>query len=55
MTTQLIELTAAQAAEAVRSRKIESSELFDAYRKRAAADELNAFTWVADGPPPIPS
>jgi aspartyl-tRNA(Asn)/glutamyl-tRNA(Gln) amidotransferase subunit A len=52
MTAELIELTAAQAADAVRSRKIESGELFAAYRQRAAADELNAFTWVADGPPP---
>ena len=25
------------------------AELFEAYRERAAADELNAFTWVADG------
>jgi aspartyl-tRNA(Asn)/glutamyl-tRNA(Gln) amidotransferase subunit A len=51
MTAELIELTAAQAADAVRARKVESDELFDAYRQRAAADELNAFTWVADGPP----
>jgi aspartyl-tRNA(Asn)/glutamyl-tRNA(Gln) amidotransferase subunit A len=50
MTDQLIELTAAQAAHAVRSGKISSSELFDAYRERAAADQLNAFTWVADRP-----
>ncbi|MGN6168517.1 MAG: Asp-tRNA(Asn)/Glu-tRNA(Gln) amidotransferase subunit GatA [Solirubrobacteraceae bacterium] len=54
MTTELIELTAAQAGGAVRSGEIASSELFDAYRERAVADELNAFTWVADGPPPIP-
>ncbi|MGH2882494.1 MAG: Asp-tRNA(Asn)/Glu-tRNA(Gln) amidotransferase subunit GatA, partial [Solirubrobacteraceae bacterium] len=25
---------------------------FDAYRRRAAAEELNAFTWVADAAPP---
>jgi aspartyl-tRNA(Asn)/glutamyl-tRNA(Gln) amidotransferase subunit A len=37
----------------VRSGEIDYSELFDAYRQRAAADELNAFTWVADEPPPI--
>ena len=52
MTAQLIELTAAQAADAVGSGEIDPGELFDAYRERAAADELNAFTWVADGPPP---
>ncbi|HEY3947066.1 MAG TPA: Asp-tRNA(Asn)/Glu-tRNA(Gln) amidotransferase subunit GatA [Solirubrobacteraceae bacterium] len=52
MTAELVELTAAQAADAVGSGEIDPRELFDAYRERAAADELNAFTWVADGPPP---
>lgn len=52
MTAQLVELTAAQAADGVGSGEIDPRELFDAYRERAAADELNAFTWVADGPPP---
>ncbi len=52
--TALIELTAAQAADAVGSGEIDPGELFDAYRERAAADELNAFTWVADGPPRLP-
>jgi aspartyl-tRNA(Asn)/glutamyl-tRNA(Gln) amidotransferase subunit A len=51
MTDQLIELSAAQAADAVRAGKINSSELFNAYRERAAADRLNAFTWVADRSP----
>src|SRR6266487_24497 len=37
--TQLLSFTAAQAA-----------ELFEAYRERAAAEDLNAFLWVADGP-----
>ncbi len=49
--SELIELTAAQAVERVRAKEIEPAELFEAYRRRAAADELNAFTWVADGPP----
>ncbi|MDQ6806538.1 MAG: Asp-tRNA(Asn)/Glu-tRNA(Gln) amidotransferase subunit GatA [Actinomycetota bacterium] len=44
----LIDLTAAEAAERVRAGEIDPSELFDAYRSRAAADELNAFTWVAE-------
>ena len=48
---ELIELTAAQAAAAVRDGSLDAGELFDAYRERAAADELNAFTWVADGRP----
>ncbi|HZO79798.1 MAG TPA: Asp-tRNA(Asn)/Glu-tRNA(Gln) amidotransferase subunit GatA [Solirubrobacteraceae bacterium] len=54
MTAELIELTAAQAADAVGSGEIDPGELFDAYRERATADELNAFTWVADGPPRLP-
>lgn len=45
------DLTAAQAAAAVRAGELSSAELFEAYRRRAAADELNAYTWVADGPP----
>jgi aspartyl-tRNA(Asn)/glutamyl-tRNA(Gln) amidotransferase subunit A len=52
---ELIELTAADAAGHVRGGEIDAAELFEAYRRRAAADELNAFTWVADesasGPP----
>ncbi len=47
----LIELTAAQAAERVRSKEISAGELFDAYRERAAAEDLNAFLWVADEAP----
>jgi aspartyl-tRNA(Asn)/glutamyl-tRNA(Gln) amidotransferase subunit A len=47
----LIDLTAAEAAALVRAGEVGPADLFDAYRSRAAADELNAFTWVADGPP----
>ncbi len=49
--SELIELTAAAAAAKVRAREIDPAELFDAYRERAAANDLNAFTWVADGAP----
>jgi aspartyl-tRNA(Asn)/glutamyl-tRNA(Gln) amidotransferase subunit A len=49
--TNLIDLTAAAAAEHVRAGEIDPAELFDAYRSRAAADDLNAFTWVAEGAP----
>jgi len=49
--SDLLDLTAAAAAERVRAKEIDPGELFEAYRERAAADELNAFTWVADGPP----
>jgi aspartyl-tRNA(Asn)/glutamyl-tRNA(Gln) amidotransferase subunit A len=47
----LIALTAAQAAERIGAGEIDPTELFEAYRDRAAADELNAFTWVADTAP----
>jgi aspartyl-tRNA(Asn)/glutamyl-tRNA(Gln) amidotransferase subunit A len=51
---ELLELSAAQAAEKVRTGEIEPEALWAAYRERAAGDELNAYTWVA-GPdvPPI--
>jgi aspartyl-tRNA(Asn)/glutamyl-tRNA(Gln) amidotransferase subunit A len=51
MSNDLLELTAAAAAEQVRRGELDPAELFAAYRARAAADELNAFTWVADGLP----
>ena len=47
----LVELTAAEAAEQVRTGALDPTELFDIYRRRAAADGLNAFTWVAEEPP----
>jgi aspartyl-tRNA(Asn)/glutamyl-tRNA(Gln) amidotransferase subunit A len=49
--SELIELSAATAAELVHKREIDPRELFEAYRERAAADSINAFTWVADGAP----
>jgi aspartyl-tRNA(Asn)/glutamyl-tRNA(Gln) amidotransferase subunit A len=45
--TELIDLSAAQAARKISAGELSSGELFDAYRARAAADELNCFTWVA--------
>jgi aspartyl-tRNA(Asn)/glutamyl-tRNA(Gln) amidotransferase subunit A len=50
--TDVLDLTAAQAAAAVAGGELDRAELFEAYRARAEADELNAFLWVADGPPP---
>jgi aspartyl-tRNA(Asn)/glutamyl-tRNA(Gln) amidotransferase subunit A len=50
--TAILELTAAQAVAAVRRGDLDRVELFETYRERAAADDLNAFLWVADGPPP---
>ena len=49
--SDLRELTAAHAVAGVHAGEIDARELFEAYRVRAAADELNAFTWVADGAP----
>jgi len=49
--SDLIDLTAAAAAERIRARELDQAELFEAYRERAAGNDLNAFTWVADGPP----
>ena len=43
----MIELTARQLADAIGRGDVSATEVFDAYRARAAADELNAYTWVA--------
>ena len=53
--SDLLQLTAAQAAERIRTGELEPEALWSAYRERAAGDELNAFTWVA-GPeaPAVP-
>jgi aspartyl-tRNA(Asn)/glutamyl-tRNA(Gln) amidotransferase subunit A len=48
---EIVELTAAAAAERVRAGELDPGELFDAYRERAAAEDLNAFTWVAEARP----
>ncbi|MEA2472192.1 MAG: aspartyl-tRNA(Asn)/glutamyl-tRNA(Gln) amidotransferase subunit [Thermoleophilaceae bacterium] len=47
----VLDLTGAQAAERIRGGELSAAELFDAYRERAAADDLNAFLWVADEAP----
>jgi aspartyl-tRNA(Asn)/glutamyl-tRNA(Gln) amidotransferase subunit A len=49
---ELLELTAAQAAALVRAGELEAADLWSAYRARAAADDLNAYTWVAEEEPP---
>jgi aspartyl-tRNA(Asn)/glutamyl-tRNA(Gln) amidotransferase subunit A len=46
--SELLHLTAAQAAEKVRSGDLDRGELWRFYRDRAAADDLNAFIWVSD-------
>ena len=47
----ILELTAAQAVAAARRGDLDRIELFETYRARAAEEDLNAFLWVADGPP----
>ena len=44
----MIELTAAQAAEQIRTGDLDATEYWAFYRERAAADDLNCFTWVSD-------
>ena len=41
---------APQAAARIRAGELTPRELFEAYRERAAADDLNAYLWVADEP-----
>jgi aspartyl-tRNA(Asn)/glutamyl-tRNA(Gln) amidotransferase subunit A len=48
---EIIELSAAQAAAAIAAGELSAGELFEVYRARAAADELNCFTWVAERAP----
>jgi aspartyl-tRNA(Asn)/glutamyl-tRNA(Gln) amidotransferase subunit A len=53
--TVVTELTAAEAVARIRARELDAGELFAAYRERAAGDQLNAFTWVAErAPDPLP-
>jgi aspartyl-tRNA(Asn)/glutamyl-tRNA(Gln) amidotransferase subunit A len=44
---EIIDLSAAQAAREIAAGALSVGELFDAYRARAGADDLNCFTWVA--------
>jgi aspartyl-tRNA(Asn)/glutamyl-tRNA(Gln) amidotransferase subunit A len=51
--SEILELTAAQAAERVRAGDLGKGELWRFYRDRALADDLNAFTWVCDEDEPL--
>ncbi|MDP9133368.1 MAG: amidase family protein, partial [Actinomycetota bacterium] len=53
--SEIVELTAAAAAERVRAGELSPGELWDAYRERAAADSLNAFLWLAEDAPDVPA
>ena len=49
----MIELTAAQAAAAIKSGDLDAAEYFDFYRERAADDAFNSYTWVAEEAPEL--
>jgi aspartyl-tRNA(Asn)/glutamyl-tRNA(Gln) amidotransferase subunit A len=49
--SEITALTAKQAADAVAKGDLDPTELFETYRAKAAADDLNAYTWVADAAP----
>ncbi len=51
--SDVLDLTAAEAAARVRAGDLDPADLWRAYRERAAADDLNAFTWVAGEEPPV--
>jgi aspartyl-tRNA(Asn)/glutamyl-tRNA(Gln) amidotransferase subunit A len=52
--SDVLALSAAQAAQRVRAGELAPGELWDAYRERAAAEDLNAFLWLADEAPAPP-
>jgi len=45
--TELRALTAAEAVGLIRAGELDAGDVWNAYRSRAAADQLNAFTWVS--------
>src|SRR5262245_39585577 len=48
MSSELIDLTVAQAAEKIRSGELSADDYFGAYRDAAAGDSLNAYLWTAE-------
>ena len=42
-----LDLTATQAANRIAAGELSADELWEAYHRRASADDLNAFTWLA--------
>jgi len=48
MSAELVALSAKAAAEAIAAGELDRAEYFEAYRARSAADELNAYVWVAE-------
>jgi aspartyl-tRNA(Asn)/glutamyl-tRNA(Gln) amidotransferase subunit A len=50
--SELLDLTAAEAAARIRAGEVDAGELWRLYRDRALVDDLNAFTWVSDDDEP---
>jgi aspartyl-tRNA(Asn)/glutamyl-tRNA(Gln) amidotransferase subunit A len=50
--SEIVALSASEAVAAVQAGTLTPAELFEAYRLRAAGDQLNAFVWVAQAPLP---
>jgi aspartyl-tRNA(Asn)/glutamyl-tRNA(Gln) amidotransferase subunit A len=48
MSSELYELTVAEAIAGIRSGELSSAEYFDAYRAAAGSDHLNAYLWTAE-------
>jgi aspartyl-tRNA(Asn)/glutamyl-tRNA(Gln) amidotransferase subunit A len=49
--SDVLDFTAAQLAERIGAGELSREEVWDAYRERAAADDLNAYLWVAEEAP----
>src|SRR5437016_9956101 len=52
--SELLELSAAEAAERVLAGELDPAELWSLYRERAASEEIGAFLWVAEEEPAAP-
>jgi aspartyl-tRNA(Asn)/glutamyl-tRNA(Gln) amidotransferase subunit A len=48
----MIELTAAQLTERIRSGDLDAADVWHTYRERCEGDDLNCFTWVSDAAEP---
>ena len=54
MSDELLALTAAEQAARIEAGDVSAAEVFDYWRGRAAADDLNAYLWVAEETPADP-
>jgi len=55
VTATVLALSASEAARRVHAGELDPAALWETYRARARADDLNAFTWISDAvePPPL--